>query len=212
LELVKLLFDSNAQILLVGDPRQAIYDTNDSAKHKKYRGGGIQNYFKEQCDSASYEIDTKTLTSSHRNNKPICDLSSKIYPDLPASHPCCCSECRSITTEHEGVFFVRTNNIHNYLERFPSIVQLRLRSDNKGIIEKYPAMNFGLSKGLSIDRVLIYPTVDMQKWMVNNRHALADTTRAQLYVAVTRARHSVGIVFDYNEALVIDGIEKYNPD
>ena len=33
--------------------------------------------------------------------------------------------------------------------------------------------------------------------------------KIELYVAITRAKYSVGIVFDYNEKINIEGVEKY---
>jgi DNA helicase-2/ATP-dependent DNA helicase PcrA len=67
----------------------------------------------------------------------------------------------------------------------------------------------GESKGLTFDRVLIYPTGTMKSWMKNHSKTLQPKTRSQFYVAVTRAKYSVGIVFDYNEKTNIEGVEKY---
>jgi DNA helicase-2/ATP-dependent DNA helicase PcrA len=71
------------------------------------------------------------------------------------------------------------------------------------------AINMGESKGLTFDRVLIYPTITMKNWMKNNSITLKPKTRSQFYVAITRARYSVGIVFDYDEKTNIQGVEKY---
>ncbi|MEI2779820.1 MAG: UvrD-helicase domain-containing protein [Candidatus Competibacter sp.] len=45
LELIKLLFNSDSNTLLVGDPRQGTYSTNSSLKNKKYRKSGISDFF-----------------------------------------------------------------------------------------------------------------------------------------------------------------------
>ena len=71
-------------------------------------------------------------------------------------------------------------------------------------------MNFGLSKGLGFDNALIYPTGDMVKWMKNNEQVLADKTRAQLYVALTRARHSVAILYDVKNTESVPGFSIYS--
>ena len=60
----------------------------------------------------------------------------------------------------------------------------------------YLAINFGVSKGLTFNRVLIYPTDTMMKWLIDRSFKLADISRSKLYVALTRARHSVGIVIN----------------
>jgi DNA helicase-2/ATP-dependent DNA helicase PcrA len=66
LELIKLLFKSKSDILLVGDPRQVTYLTHHSSKNKKYQDGKIKNYLLENCKSllAEDSIDDGTLKKS----------------------------------------------------------------------------------------------------------------------------------------------------
>jgi DNA helicase-2/ATP-dependent DNA helicase PcrA len=73
-------------------------------------------------------------------------------------------------------------------------------------------MNFGESKGLSFDGVLIYPTKPFCNWLKNHLSELAPTSRSKFYVAITRARYSVGIVYDFNGETNIDGVSKYAND
>ena len=49
----------------------------------------------------------------------------------------------------------------------------------------------------------------MKNWMKDHSKKLQHKTRSQFYVAITRARYSVGIVFDYDEKTNIEGVEKY---
>ena len=70
-------------------------------------------------------------------------------------------------------------------------------------------MNFGESKGATFDRVLIYPTVDMINWIVNNKSKLTDGARAKFYVGLTRAKYSVAVIFDYDNAFNYSGLRKY---
>lgn len=49
----------------------------------------------------------------------------------------------------------------------------------------------------------------MKNWMKDHSKNLPPKTRAQFYVAITRARYSVGIVFDYDNETNIVGTEKY---
>ena len=67
----------------------------------------------------------------------------------------------------------------------------------------------GESKGLTFERVLIYPTKPMRDWMLNNSKELKPKSKSQFYVALTRAKYSVGIVFDYDSHVNIEGLEKY---
>ena len=60
-------------------------------------------------------------------------------------------------------------------------------------------LTIGHSKGLEADVVLLYPTKDMLKFFLTNRSIeLKDGTRNKLYVAMTRARYLLGIVYRDN--------------
>jgi superfamily I DNA/RNA helicase len=95
-----------------------------------------------------------------------------------------------------------------YLQKFQPI-QLRDSKRTK-VSENYNVMNFGEAKGLSFDRVLIFPTEPFINWLKDNNAELAETSRSKLYVAITRARHSVAII--YNNNFNIEGITNYNPN
>jgi DNA helicase IV len=185
---------------LVGDPRQGTYSTNSSAKNKQFKKAAIINFFEE--DSLGIESDTTSLTTNYRCNDLICNLSNKLFTDLPPT-----TSGNNVTTTHDGVFLVRETDIDEYLKTY-SPVQLRENVKTE-VNANYRVMNFGESKGLSFDRVLIYPTNPILKWLADNDSELAPTSRSKLYVALTRARHSVAIICNYADTLVIDGIQKW---
>ncbi len=141
--------------------------------------------------------------TNFRCNKSICDLSNKLFPNFQAT-----ASGNNDTTEHSGVFLIKEQDIENYLQKFEPI-QLR-DSKRTNVNENYRVMNFGEAKGLSFDRVLIYPTEPFIKWLKDNNAELAETSRSKLYVAITRARHSVAIICKTN--LTIDGMTNYNPN
>ena len=203
LELLKLLFKANTNTLLVGDPRQGTYSTNSSSKNKKFKKAAIVNFFKD--DSLGIEIDTTSLTTNYRCNNSICELSNKLFPDMPAT-----TSGNNETTNHDGVFLVRESEVNEYLSSYP-VTQLRENVKTE-VNQQYRVMNFGESKGLSFDRVLIYPTKPILTWFSNNDSELAPTSRSKLYVALTRARFSVGIICNYSDETEIDGIQKWNKE
>lgn len=85
---------------------------------------------------------------------------------------------------------------------------MQLRYNSTAIVNhNYPVMNYGSSKGMDFDRVLIYPTEWFIKWLING-DSLAITTLSKLYVAITRAKQSVAIIYDYKENDNVEGIEK----
>jgi DNA helicase II / ATP-dependent DNA helicase PcrA len=208
LELLKLMFQSDSEVLLVGDPRQVTYLTHHSGKHKKYANGNIKGFVEDQLGrSTTCVVDETTLASSHRNNQAICDFSNKLYPDFLASQSCMCSGCCSKGNIHEGIFWIAKDEVEEYLNLFRP-TQLRWNL-NTACGHGCPVMNFGEAKGLSFDRVVIYPTLEMKKWLQDHNHPLKDETRAKLYVAITRARHSVTFVLEEAEVCPQKNLSKY---
>lgn len=214
LELLKLLFSSSINTILVADPRQVVYLTHNEKKFSRYSNGKIKDFILNECKSifSPENIDETSLKHSHRNSKAICYLASKLYPNLPRNEPCSCHDCRVEKLDHIGVFYVKKEDILNYLNKFYNTVQLRLNKNSKGVFENYPSYNFGVSKGLGFERVLIFPTKDMKYWLFNNNKKLEDKTRAQLYVALTRAKYSAAIVLDSIDKNVKNEIELYIHD
>lgn len=105
-------------------------------------------------------------------------------------------------TGHDGVFFVSTEDIEAYLEKYKP---MQLRDSKKvSVNDKHPVMNFGDAKGLTFNRVIIYPTTPMKEWIFNHNKELKPKSRARLYVAVTRAKYSVAIILA--DCKNVDGI------
>lgn len=209
LELLKLLLKSKSSVLLMGDPRQVTYLTHNPQKHPKYTDGKIKDFLIDNCFRLIKDgIDEETLNKSHRNNEVICSYSYRLYPNLPEPIPCICSTCHNTIIEHQGVFIIKPGNIKEYIEKFKP-VELRWNKSTKTFDENN-TFNFGESKGLGFDRVLIYPTTKMSDWIKNNNLELTNLVRAKLYVGITRARYSVCFVMNYTDQDDFSGIEVYN--
>ena len=206
LEILRMLFHGKSTVVCVGDPRQVTYYTHWERLNEPYRNGMIKNYVVERCNKRDgIIVDETTLALSHRNNERICDYSSSIYPNMPQVKPCECPACHPVCVEHQGVYIVKASDVIAYLEKYNPI-QLRhdIRTKTDG---RYTSQNFGQSKGKTFNRVIIYPTDDMRKWLKDKTIRLADETRAKLYVAVTRARFSAAFVIPDNEAAQISDLE-----
>jgi DNA helicase-2/ATP-dependent DNA helicase PcrA len=212
LDIIHLLFKSTSNVILVGDPRQVTYLTHHENKYGKYKDGKIKDFIKAECKKPiTYSIDETTLNTSHRNNKAICDFSSKLYEgEFKKIEPCDCDLCRNYDEPNEGIHLVRPADVENYLSEFVPI-QLRWNI-RKEVHPEYLVYNFGESKGKTFHRVLIYPTEDMENWIYNNKTKLAYSTKAKFYVAITRARFSVGIVTNFKDSDAIDGVQLYKTD
>ena len=66
--------------------------------------------------------------------------------------------------------------------------------------ENAPAINFGDAKGLTFERVLIYPTKPILAWLKD----------CKLYVAITRAMHSAAFVDDTIDASMLSMISRWH--
>ena len=209
LDILKLLFQSSSNLLLVGDPRQVTYLTHPDKRYSPYKKGKIEDFILKECKGLNCEIDKATLNVSHRNNGDICSFSSLLYPQFPVSIPCHCKECRSFITNHEGVFLVKKSQVDNYTQFYsPTILKYKEAREDQ--------WNFGKSKGLGFPRVLIYPTKDFEKFLRTGNLTKVVKSEvkdafdiAKFYVALTRSYYSVGIISDYkNEEIFIKGIQK----
>lgn len=185
LDILVLLFNSKSNIILAGDPRQATYLTHWERKNNRYRFGGIIEFFNQY--DGTVEIDDKTLNGSFRCSQEICEYASKLYPDFPAT-----ISMHDKIKAKQGVFLIKASDKDAYLDKFKA-VQLRYDRKNKHYNTNHPVYNFGESKGLTFDNVLIYPTNDMITWIQDHSQPLELTTQARFYVALTRAKYSVGI-------------------
>lgn len=187
LELLELLIESTIDVTVVGDSRQATYFTNYSPKFKKYKGRNIVNIFQEWKDLGKCIIEYRN--ECYRGNAAICEFADTLYPDLPKT-----VSMNSTVTGHDGIFIVGKKLIKKYVDKYkPVVLRERIDSNTLG----FEAMNFGLSKGQSFDRVLIFPNGPMMKFLERDCSGpLTDKTRANFYVAITRARYSVAIYID----------------
>lgn len=214
LDFIKLLFKSTINILLVGDPRQVTYLTHNEKRLSKYTNGLIKEYILNECKKDNCVIDETTLNCSHRNNQLICDFSSKLYPDLEQS-----ISGHNIITDHDGIFVIKEKDVEEYLKKFNPL-QLRHSISTK-TVAGYEVKNYGESKGLTYDRVIIYPTKPILQYLIDgitiiNKKTASGVLKTEkapfipkFYVALTRAKYSVAIVYDDHTKEFIDGIIKY---
>jgi len=201
LEFASALIDNGCELTMVGDPRQVTYHTHYERKNSKYLDGRIKDYFSEKYDDNILTIDETSLNCTHRNCNPICDFANLLYPNYTP-----CESDAVMPSDHAGVFFIKKEDVPAYIEKYkPKILRDSRRTK---VYSESDAINFGLSKGLSFDRVLIYPTKPIVGWLQNHDAELKFSSRCKFYVAVTRARYSVAFVCDGSE---FDGFDLYRP-
>jgi hypothetical protein len=182
LDVLELLLSSRINLMVVGDPRQYTIATNLGPRNKRYHGAGLAHWFSER--EGQFTLETRNY--SYRCNQAICDFADKIFPDMPRT------ESREVPASgHDGVFAVPANLLGEYLREHGQVIALRYdkNADTCGL----PAINIGLAKGSTHDRVIIFPTKPMLTFLKDG-----DTSKLKspekLYVAVTRARFSVAFI------------------
>lgn len=200
LEILDRLFQCQSDITMVGDPRQATYSTNNARKNNKYKKANILNFFAD--NELKIEADDKSLQVNFRCIQEICDLANSLYPGLAQA-----KSGNNVRSEHDGVFLICQEDVATYLQNF-NPMQLR-DSKRTAVNENWDAINFGKSKGMTLERVLIYPSGPILKWLIDSKYDLGQAARSKLYVALTRAKQSVAIVVKKADLAKIKGITQY---
>ena len=185
LNLLELFFGSKINLIAVGDPRQATFSTNTAGKNRQFRRGNIFLWLKEK--EKKNEIAIEEINESHRCNKPICDFASNIFPDLPKM-----ISTNLSVTGHDGIFSITNDEVDEYVKTHkPIILRYNKNTDTLG----FHGINIGLSKGKTYERVLIFPTKTMIRYLKTKDNS-QKWDKSKFYVAITRARHSVAIVMN----------------
>jgi DNA helicase II / ATP-dependent DNA helicase PcrA len=183
LEVLRELLKTSIETIAVGDHRQVIYRTSYSQKNKQYQDQNVVKFFESLAAAGLCEIELRN--ESYRCVQPICDFADSLFPQFPKT-----VSRNNIATGHDGVFVVSEEDVENYISEFqPQILRYSATANTFG----QEAINFGASKGLTFDRVLIVPTKRMAEYL-----STADLSKAgtlpKFYVAATRARQSVAFV------------------
>lgn len=186
LDIIEQMLRSTLEIVLVGDPRQATFTTHNSNRHSGFRRAKIIKKFQEWEKRKLAVIENQIET--YRSNQIIANLADSFYPDHARTQ-----SKNEKNTGHDGVFVIKPDQVRDYCERYqPQALRLSVNTDCAGL----PALNFGESKGMTFDRVLIFPHKKALEWLATANYAHVEGVKAELYVGVSRARYSVAFVYD----------------
>ena len=188
LKLIEYLLKSDLMVVLVGDHRQATFRTNQSSKNKRFALNRIIDKFQEWERKKMVRIDIQNY--SYRCVQSICDVADQLFPEVPQT-----ASMNTRRTGHDGVFLVPERNLESYIRRY-SPQPLRYSRRTKDILGS--PYNFGEAKGMTFDRVLIYPHKSLLNYCKTGTLSDAGKELSKIYVAMTRARQSVGIVVPNN--------------
>lgn len=193
----------------VGDFRQSVYQTSETTKKPQTSTEKLATF-----KSMGFKIDN--LAISWRCIQSICDLADRLHANDGHFAP---TESQVFTVppeyaDHHGVFAVPASRVANYIKAYNPVILRWDRRKKKELCEGRTVYNFGESKGLGFDRVLIIPPDRHAKFLCGDTAAFddenTDDSRNKLYVGITRARYSVA--FWHEGGSVINGAQVWNPD
>jgi DNA helicase-2/ATP-dependent DNA helicase PcrA len=183
LDLVRKLLESSISVTTACDPRQATFSTNNSSKNQRFKRSGVAAWIRKLQTSGLLSVEEHTIC--YRSNQEICNFADALYPALPKT-----VSKNDYRTGHDGIFVITTKEVADYVKKYdPVVLRYNIRASTMGL----PAINIGLSKGRTFDRVLIFPTKNMTDYLREKDISKAGDV-AKLYVAVTRAKYSVAFV------------------
>lgn len=187
LELISLLFSSTISTTCVGDYKQATFRTNNSLKNKQFRDDKIKDFFELQQKKGLCSITYSKIT--RRFNQEICNYINTIHGD-ENNQVCQCREME-FSDENAGVYVMEPKYLSDYCNYYHPTI-LRYNRDSKiPFPHNCQVLNYGNSKGLTLDRVVIIPVGTVLPFIKKGTRITSPQTKSKFYVACTRARHSV---------------------
>lgn len=193
LEILQGLLSSPLTVVLVGDLRQSVYDTNPrDKKNSPYRGLKMIEWFRKQ--EAAGRLCISESLDNWRSVPEVVALSNSI---VPAQWGFGDAVSRQESTHvHRGLFRLTKEDVRTYVQLFDPLTLRWSTNLAQDLEEICRFQTMGKVKGVSIDHVVIFPTAEMIKFLSSGAWSPKDQTVCKLYVAVTRARFSVAFILD----------------
>jgi len=145
------------------------------------------------------KFELKPLAMNRRCIQLICEIADQVHQNAYEKTESAVGKVPDEFSHHLGAFVVRQSEVSDYIETYsPMVLRSNVRSGKKYLPHEARCHNFGGSKGLGFDRVLIIPSESQLNFVygIENPFGGKDSEVAQnkLYVAITRARYSLGFV------------------
>ena len=183
LDIIETLMYSDIEVICVGDNKQATFKTNNSIRNKNKSGTKIWDFFQKLISEDVVEIQKNLI--SRRFNQEICSFANMVYPNENNI-----GTSMNEKTDHDGVILINKNDVQKYYNYYRPIV---LKYDKKTSTDDYYSFNFGECKGMTFERVLIYPNGPFKDFLLKGKVLKSPQ---KYYVAATRAKYSIAFVVD----------------
>lgn len=178
-------------ITCVGDFRQTVYDTTFGQKKPKTAEDKIAAF-------KSMGFTEESLTLNYRSIQTICTIADEVHQGTYQESKSAVASIPPEFTSHIGACIVKESDVIAYIEAYdPMLLRWSVASGAKIIPENARCYNFGSSKGLGFERVLILPTSKQLNFILDGSATFSandELAQNKLYVAITRARFSLGFI------------------
>lgn len=191
-EVIKILNKAmKSPITCVGDFRQTVYDTSFGQKAPQTSDEKIAAF-------KAMGFAPETLVLNWRSTQPICTIADSVHKGGYEATKSAVDKIPAEFTHHLGAFIVRESDVPAYVELYdPMVLRWQVNSGAKILPPQARCYNFGNSKGLGFDRVLILPAESQIHFVLDdaaNFPASAEMAQNKMYVAITRARYSLAFI------------------
>lgn len=183
LDIIETLMYSDIMVVCVGDNKQATFKTNTAIRNKSKSGTKIWDFFQRLISEEVVEVQKNLV--SRRFNQEICSFANLVYPNENNI-----STSMVEKTDHDGVILINRKDVQKYYAYYKPVV---LKYDKKTSTDEYQSFNFGECKGMTFERVLIYPNGPLTNFLLKGKSL---NSPQKYYVAATRAKYSIAFVMD----------------
>jgi len=205
-DFLDLLLQSRCKLLIVGDKRQTTFNTTPSNKNRKY-SEDIHLWFEDKQKQGLGTL--QYINKCWRCNEYICRFADLLFPDLPPSEPRELIEGLS----HKGLYYLKKSKLDEYMQIYSPTILVYNKLAKKHVCN-YPALNWGNSKGTTLERTLIVLTQPVLKYLKSgDLSEIKD--KDKFYIALTRAKHSIAFLLEDKENLSLfhfENIKEWVPD
>jgi len=178
-------------ITCVGDFRQTVYETTFGQKAPKTAVEKIAAF-------KSMGFEDESMTLNRRCIQAICNVADAVHQGAYKATESAVKEAPPEFAHHLGTFIVKESDVTEYIKVFdPMVLRWSVTSGTKLLPVQARCYNFGGSKGLGFDRVLVLPAESQLHFVLDGQKpfpAKDETAQNKLYVAITRARYSLGFI------------------
>lgn len=189
-DVLKLLSTSMASpISCVGDFRQTVYDTSFGHKRPQTSQEKIKAF-------EDMGFDLQSLPLNRRCIQAICTAADTVHKGVYAQTISGVTEVPVEFSHHLGIFIVKHSYVPDYIAAYtPVVLRWQINSGKKILPDGARCYTFGSSKGLGFDRVIILPVESQEDFVLKENHVFeSEAAQNKMYVAITRARYSVGFI------------------